>query len=146
MNRLIVIAAAITSVFASATSAQEEACRSVLWTRGTNGPGSGIVREMAPVDYDQDGKLDLVGAGHNPSDLVWWKGEGDGTFRTRSSIRQGESMPGALSVVVADVTGDGRSDVIAMHRTPFRFFSDREDLLILPATGLGGAPRSSSRS
>ena len=89
---------------------------------------------MVPVDYDGDGKLDLLGSSNQylSNGLFWWKGEGDGTFRAKSSILQGYNTES--DIVVADATGDGSSDVIAIVRRGF------DQLLIVPDTGSGERP------
>jgi hypothetical protein len=71
-----------------------------------------IITTLRPVDYDHDGKLDLVGNampihGGNPS-LTSWRGLGNGTFENPVSIG---SAFGDLEF--ANVNGDGYLDLVS---------------------------------
>jgi hypothetical protein len=142
MNRFAVVAAVL--FLSLSGSAQEETCRSVQWTRGPYQYGSRTIWEMAAVDYDEDGNLDLVGTIQFYSwwDLVWWKGEGDGRFREKELSFSDLRMQGWIPMIaIADATGDGRSDVITIvGNTSRSYWNEHEGLLILPATGFGRGP------
>lgn len=82
---------------------------------------------LATVDYDHDGKLDLVGVLRDDAtsarELYWWRGAGDGTFGVGTSL----SMSGATDVDVADLNGDGLPDLFGglvreAWTTPFRIW------------------------
>ncbi len=129
MNR--VFAAALVISVSFSLFAQPVACPSVQWTAGTAkfaGDGE-VVEELATIDYDEDGKLDIVGVvnGSSVDALVWWKGAGDLTFGARTPIRTTSSLS---NIVVADATGDGLDDVLVGDWGGW-------DVWILPATGSG---------
>ena len=87
MNRFAVVAAVL---FLSLTgSAQTEPCRSVSLMVEPSPPAKAeSVREIASIDFDRDGKLDLVGVTDESycDRLVWWKGKGDHTFHFPAAI------------------------------------------------------------
>jgi hypothetical protein len=133
MNRLIAgVAAALVT---SALIAQPQPCPSVQWSIG---PGSSlpgdliVVTSLGTIDYDEDGKLDVVGtvAGNSSYTLMWWKGTGVQTFALQPPIATDFSMS---NVVIADATGDGRDDVLVSLYSAGK-------LLILPGTGSGRGP------
>ncbi len=72
--------------------------------------GDGVIREIAIVDLDKDGKLDLVlGQGNtNGAKVSIALGKGDGTFTLLPGLETGGSVTG---MVVADFNGGGRLDV-----------------------------------
>ncbi|MFL6245915.1 MAG: Ig-like domain repeat protein [Thermoanaerobaculia bacterium] len=128
MNRIL---SAVVAVFLSfPLFAQPVTCPSVQWTIGQPLQGFDFgyyTREQAAVDFDEDGKLDIIGVvdfGTYRS-LMWWKGNGDLTFGAPVLI---QSDFWFTNIVIADATGDGRDDVLV---------ADNNNLLILPATGSG---------
>ena len=77
-------------------------------TYSTGGIGSWSV---AVADVNGDGKPDLIVVGYDPSSAVGvLLGNGDGTFQPARNY--GLSGGNAVSVVVADVNGDGKPDLI----------------------------------
>jgi len=65
-------------------------------------------------DVDGDSILDLVGSDPYSSSLVFFKGNGDGTFRAAVS----SSLPAlGRSTAIADVNGDGVGEVLAITAT-----------------------------
>ena len=133
MNRFAV--AAVVLCFSFAGLAEEPECRNVQWTLGAHSvAGNGPVHELASVDYDEDGALDLVGAiDLFGTKLVWWKGVGDGSF-ARFAQTIYESRGEISNIVIADATGDGIPDVIT-HVNGYT-----QTFLILPGTGSGRGP------
>lgn len=73
------------------------------------------IGSMAVDDFDADGTPDMVYAG-NPSEIVFLRGTGDGNYDVeRRHRRRGLSMSRA-GMVVADVLGDERTEVLAIIR------------------------------
>jgi hypothetical protein len=129
MNRFMSgIAAVVLTV-----AVQAQPCPSIQWTAGqTVSADQHSINGLAAVDYDEDGKLDLVGTvqGNSSYTLVWWKGAGNNTFGVPSDIITDFSM---TNIVIADATGDGRDDVLVG-------LYGAAKLLILPGTGSGRGP------
>jgi hypothetical protein len=87
----------------------------VVYSSGGDGATS-----VAVADLNGDGKLDLVVTNEcaNSKSCVSGSvsvllGNGDGTFRTAVSYSSGGSTP--TSVVVADVNGDGKPDLLVAN-------------------------------
>ncbi|HYI09791.1 MAG TPA: FG-GAP-like repeat-containing protein [Thermoanaerobaculia bacterium] len=94
-------------------------------------------------DFDGDGHVDLTGTtilGPGVSTEGIALGNGDGTFRANASYPFTDASCGARPVAAADVTGDGKLDIITMRSAvigpPWNF------LTVLPSLGDGtfGAP------
>lgn len=83
-------------------------CPSMEWTLVDESTSPYWVPTLQSIDFDEDGKLDLVGVSDG-ADLLWWKGAGDGTFGEPSALGNAYFMS---NVVIADATGDGRLDVL----------------------------------
>jgi len=85
---------------------------SVFTTVQSRHDGEWAIHDLAPVDFDNDGKIDLVGVinpdGSSPGTLYAWKGNGDGTFQTPVSL--GDT--GVDYLAVTDVNHDGRKDIV----------------------------------
>ena len=98
-----------------------------------------IATAFEVADVDRDGKLDILvstyqGAG-SPTlvgTLLVMNGNGDGTFRAPRS----EPMPASFRIVVADVDGDAKLDLL---QAPF---ADRGSIVISYGDGTGAFPRS----
>ena len=67
------------------------------------------------ADVDGDGRLDVLGAAQNDSDIAWWKQNLDGTFTVQPLIDN--NFNAARSVYAADVDGDGDMDVLGAALT-----------------------------
>ena len=76
---------------------------------------SGSDIDIFPIDLDQDGDVDLVGASYNGDYVKWYRNDGprnDGTLNwTDHNIST--TFDGANSVYATDVDGDGDIDVMA---------------------------------
>ncbi|WP_437605734.1 FG-GAP-like repeat-containing protein [Sorangium sp. So ce834] len=70
--------------------------------------------DVAVADVNGDGKLDLVSANFNSSNLSVWLGNGDGTFQSVLLYASGGTGTGA--VAVGDLNGDGKPDIAAAHQ------------------------------
>lgn len=66
----------------------------------------GVVR----ADFDTDGSLDLVTADF--SEVLFHRGNGDGTFQSPTSLENGED---AARVVTGDFDGDGNLDLVLLR-------------------------------
>ncbi|MBB3979399.1 Ca2+-binding RTX toxin-like protein [Rhizobium azooxidifex] len=73
--------------------------------------GFNNVLDIASVDFDGDGDLDMLAAASNGAGIVLTKNNGDGTF-TNSIVAE---VPSAYSVATGDLNGDGRLDLIASN-------------------------------
>ncbi len=87
---------------------------------------------VAVADLTGDGKPDIItangGSGFNPGDTVSvLPGNGDGTFRPQQTFQVG-AYPSAL--VVADLTGDGKADVITANAGSFTTFGGTVSVLL----------------
>jgi hypothetical protein len=88
-------------------------------TAVTYGSGGFEARSIAVADVNGDGKLDLLVANSCATNdcttgvLSVLLGNGDGTFQSAVPYNSGGTY--AYSVVVADVNGDGKPDVLVSH-------------------------------
>jgi hypothetical protein len=67
---------------------------------------------LAAGDFNSDGRLDLVVANLNGSDVSLFLGKGDGTFESAVNYNVGSDP---YSVSVGDFNGDGKSDVAVVN-------------------------------
>jgi len=85
----------------------------------TYGPGGNTTWSLAVADVNGDGKPDLLVANLFASSVSEngsvgvLLGNGDGTFKT--AVAYGSGQPGANSVAVADVNGDGKPDLVVAN-------------------------------
>ena len=94
----------------------------IAWWANSNGDGSawsettvegalsGAISVQA-VDMDGDGDLDVLGAGQNSDEVLWWENtDGEGGAWTEHTVDG--AFDGANSVEAADLDGDGDPDVL----------------------------------
>ncbi len=90
------------------------------------------VAALTLVDVNGDGKLDAVGGFENfqfsPNNLFVALGKGNGRFAPPLLTDTGEQSTDVLDLAVADVTGDGRLDIVA---------NTTSQLSVLPGNGNG---------
>ena len=96
-----------------------------------NGVGSPFV--LTAGDFNSDGKLDLVVANLNDSDITVFLGKGDGTFEPARNYNV-SSDP--YAVVVGDFNGDGKLDLAVLNNG-----SDSVSVLLGTGDGTFGPAR-----
>lgn len=111
MNRPLVVALMLSAVLCAAP-ALADSCPTVSFTLEQTLSGyPQYVEELQTVDYDHDGKLDLVG-GITQVDgfaiLHSWRGVGDGTFEAAVSLGDTKLM----DLQVINVNGDAYDDLV----------------------------------
>lgn len=81
---------------------------SVVVTRDLAG-GSAV----ATADFDQDGRIDIAGAGYYEDSFAWWRNLGHGEWEHHPIL----TLNGALTIRAADIDGDGDIDLYGSSRT-----------------------------
>jgi hypothetical protein len=88
------------------------------------------VDPIVVVDFDHDGKLDIVGA-KGDGRISLFLGAGDGTFAHARDFPGGEGPP---RIAVADLNGDKRLDIVLTHYgTTDAGFTGSDDVVVLLA-------------
>jgi FG-GAP-like repeat len=100
--------------------------------------GLGFRHVEGVLDYDVDGKLDVISGepkGPNASQLVLFRGGGDGTFTRVQTLQyvHPETHGGTRDFVTGDFNNDGRPDIVVSAWEYISFFFSRPD-------GLYGEP------
>jgi len=67
---------------------------------------------VVAVDIDQDGHIDLAGAGYYADSISWWRNLGNQQWQRR----QIQSLNGAYALRTADIDSDGDMDLIGCSR------------------------------
>jgi hypothetical protein len=67
---------------------------------------------IAVADFNGDGNLDIALANRSSNDISVLLGKGNGTFATQVKYAAGTGGPDPVSIVAADVNGDGKPDLI----------------------------------
>lgn len=102
-------AAILFTLVASATD-----CPSVVWSDVQRlGGASTVIPLLETVDYDHDGKLDLVGLPDSARTLHTWRGLGDGTFAPPVSLGTNT----VYDFTVGNVNGDAYADIVGSTGT-----------------------------
>ena len=70
-------------------------------------------RDVAVVDIDADGSLDLVSANLESDDISVLLGAGDGSFAPAMSFAAGD---GPRRLAIGDINGDGRADIVTANQ------------------------------
>jgi hypothetical protein len=70
------------------------------------------VSDVRAADLDHDGKLDLAVAqfGYDQGEVRWMRNLGNGQFESHILL----SLSGAINVCIADLTGDGKPDIVTL--------------------------------
>ena len=75
-----------------------------------------LVNLVIAVDVDQDGDLDAVSSSLGDDAIVWYENtDGAGTFTSPPRVVMA-SVQGVRSLAIADLDGDGRSDLLAASK------------------------------
>ena len=74
---------------------------------------AGTPQTVAVADFDSDGNLDIVASNNTTNYYSILLGNGDGTFRPPRNSAPGTS--GLTSVVVAELNGDGKPDLVVTN-------------------------------
>ncbi|NUM48600.1 MAG: VCBS repeat-containing protein, partial [Anaerolineales bacterium] len=72
---------------------------------------------IAVADLDQDGDFDLLSAGYNENEIVWWENISENGFTWSSSNVLTNTLPGAVDALATDLNGDGAPDVVGISAT-----------------------------
>jgi len=67
---------------------------------------------IAVADFNGDGNLDIAVANRSSNDISVLLGKGNGTFAKAVNYSAGTGGPDPVSIVAADVNGDGKPDLI----------------------------------
>ncbi|HHM01435.1 MAG TPA: hypothetical protein ENJ15_00365 [Caldithrix abyssi] len=89
------------------------------WSQGTGGTWTQeqVIQQsygtngLATKDLDQNGTLDIIGAGYKLGTIDWWSNNGTGVFSSINTIKT--SFLNTRNVEVMDIDADGDWDIIA---------------------------------
>jgi hypothetical protein len=101
-----------------------------LWLEQTVVSSFDRVRDVALVDLDRDGDLDVVGAALGSDQVWWWENDGS-AFPSWTSHPILNSFDGAHAVEPADIDGDGDVDLFVVG------FDGDEAAWVMNANGVG---------
>lgn len=73
--------------------------------------GAGAVK-VANIDNDADNNLDIIVTAYSSNSVVYFLGNGDGTFETMRTLVQESAGAGPASFDIADYDGDGDLDIV----------------------------------
>jgi len=86
-----------------AGDARLEVRRAASGWKAAQGPAASGITGLLAVDFDNDGRLDLIG--HGPRGVAFWKGKGDGSFE-QAEVGLGDALGAAAAVLDFDLEGD----------------------------------------
>lgn len=96
---------------------------------------------VAVGDLDNDGNLDVVSANEDGKTVSVLLGDGSGGFAPKRDFTMGDVAFSPSSVVVADLNGDGKTDVATSNNRhdvdPFGVATDRSSVLVRLGNGDG---------
>lgn len=93
------------------------AANTIVWQPASTGlPTTGLIRDVAYGDFNNDGQLDLISAGTNG--IVVYKGDGAGNWNG-TGFSTGLPVAGQYGhVIVGDFNNDGKLDIVASQSSP----------------------------
>ncbi|MBB5058068.1 sugar lactone lactonase YvrE [Granulicella aggregans] len=80
--------------------------------------GANSVLQLLVGDFNADGLADVTSIGTTPSSVTVYLGDGKGGFSSTSLQVPSNNTYVALPIAVADVNGDGRTDILAGNAGP----------------------------
>jgi len=100
-----------------------------FWTETTIESGLSTFTSLHSVDWDGDGRADLIATSIADGRVFWFRNLGDGNFAPRAQL--GPAFGEVTSISTADINGDLAPDLIIARNTT------QADLLVLPNLGDG---------
>ncbi|KAA3631148.1 MAG: hypothetical protein DWP97_13830 [Calditrichaeota bacterium] len=86
-----------------------------------------------PINFNNDGYLDLIGEVNGRNRITIYKGKGDGTFDVIYFENPSQDGLGVIRTVGGDVNGDGYDDVMMLsYGGKYLLFNNKNDSLLNP--------------
>ena len=101
-------------------------------------PAINQVRAVLPHDFDGDGLTDIIYAGTDPGAIVFLRQESPGEWKVAGRKFVSGLMPSRDSVMIADVVGDDKPELIALVKGRINIWPMEGDSLGQPTTLSGG--------
>ncbi len=90
---------------------ENESGDATTWVEHTITAAFVDVRTAYPIDFDQDGDLDIIGAAFNSNRIAWWENSaGDATTWIERPLD--DAFGHAISAYPVDIDGDGDPDIV----------------------------------
>jgi hypothetical protein len=109
----------------------------MVWTQYNISTTADGAHSVHAVDVDGDGRVDVLSAAYNGNTVAWYK-NGGGSPMAWTPYTIATTAYGAISVVSADVDGDGRQDVVSASRNGDKIAWYRNMMCPRGSAGPGG--------